>query len=121
MEEIFIKGTEPHELCSHKIPLNAPLLLNPEITISFPASGDIFKIDPILKVKYQALNFKASVPEKIKPENLEWWLNGNIIGKLSSSSSLNWNLKPGSYTIRITARWKDRQLKSRPVNFLVLQ
>jgi penicillin-binding protein 1C len=122
MEEIFIKGTEPHELCSHKIPLNAPLLPNnPEITISFPASGDIFKIDPILKIKYQTLNFKASVPEKIKPENLEWWLNGNIIYKLSSSSSLNWNLKPGSYTISITARWQDRKLKSRPVKFLVLQ
>jgi len=128
IQEIFIRGTEPDEPCDHDhlhrlICGDQGLLLTREkslsIHITFPVHGDLFKIDPILPPSYQTIQFQAAVVDR-HVNHVEWWINGRRTGVTVSPYSLSWQLKPGSYTIKVTARAGEKNLESRPVKFTVL-
>ena len=129
MEEIFIEGTEPHDICllhkkskilpekeGYNYPKGKPL----KIKISFPVDGDIFKIDPVLRKVYQTINFKAFVPDEKKIKKIEWWVNNQKIGVSFFPFSFSWQLKSGFYTIKAIAREGKKKSESHPVKITVL-
>lgn len=131
MEDIFIKGTEPHEFCflhqkNKRIHMGIDFDLlkdNPikeQFKIVFPFDGDVFKLDPILRREYQTIKFKASVPEEWRIDSIEWWVNGNKMSVSSYPFSFFWNLKPGFYTINALVRNGKSTIKSPPVKICVL-
>jgi penicillin-binding protein 1C len=88
--------------------------------VVFPQEGDIFKIDSILRREFQILQFRAAVPQRDDVERVEWWVNGRKIGERSTPFTFSWILRPGSYTIKATARAKEKKLESRPVKISVV-
>jgi len=131
IEEIFIEGTEPKEFCSldhkkevvHKknwVNYLRDKLQGEMITISFPSNGDIFKIDPVLRQEFQAIKLKAQVPDDMKINRIEWWIDDKRIGVSAYPFTFSWNLKPGFYTIIASVRKGKKTIKSRPVRISVL-
>lgn len=130
MEEIFIRGTEPETICllshnprdftatNHSF-LTAPSLIE-KFEITFPQEGDIFKMDPVLRTKFQTLKFKISVPKVREIRCVEWWVNGRRIGTAKYPFSWQWNLEPGYHTIKARALQKENIIESRPVRITVL-
>ncbi len=131
MTEIFILGTEPTTLCSlhgeNRISYLSDskpaqkALISPDLSITFPRNGDVFKIDPILRHGYQKLQMIASAPEEFRFEKLEWWINGKKEAESGTQFSYSWKLQPGLYTITVLARNESRVTKSRSVSIQVLE
>ncbi|MGB7296636.1 MAG: penicillin-binding transpeptidase domain-containing protein, partial [Candidatus Aminicenantales bacterium] len=129
VQEVFIAGTEPDQVCSHHGPtpalaqVSAGMRPGPDSSpfqISFPRSGDVFKIDPILRGEHQRIKLKADVPRTQEIDWVEWWVNDDRVGEAGSPFIFFWNLRPGSYTIRAVAVKDGSRLESRPVKITVL-
>ncbi|MFP4081407.1 MAG: penicillin-binding protein 1C [Candidatus Aminicenantes bacterium] len=125
-EEIFIQGTEPHHICSfHQKDLISSKSehftsvqdKSSELRVTSPQDGDIFKIDPVLHRRYQAVKLEVSFPGHTRIERVEWWANSQKIGESAFPFSFLWPLKPGFYTIKATAR--EGGLESQPVRITV--
>ena len=131
MEEVYISGSEPSEYC----PLNHDrrAVSSPakergrpsqfptrSLRVLFPQEGDIFKLDPVLRRDYQSIRLRARVPENLGIAAVEWWVNGRKVGSSGFPYTFSWSLRPGPYTIKITARAGDRELESPAVKILVL-
>ncbi|MBN2409555.1 MAG: penicillin-binding protein 1C [Candidatus Aminicenantes bacterium] len=129
VQEVFIKGTEPNEVCSHHGPTPA---LNPAsggwtpdqdpsfFQISFPRNGDVFKIDPVLRQEHQRVRLKVDVSRTREIDQVEWWINGSRAGVAGSPFVFFWHLRPGSYTIKAVAVKDGARLESRSVKITVL-
>jgi len=129
IDEIFLPGTEPRVTCSlnHQKGIVAAAVLPASfgspplgVAIVVPQEGDIFKMDPVLRKKYQSILLKASVHEAPGVQLVEWRVNGRKIGDCRYPYSLAWNLSPGSYTIRARAVGQAGTMESRPVKILVI-
>ena len=129
MEEIFIRGTEPHEFCDihprNKITAEEQgSIIQPgkylKINIDFPADGDIFKIDPVLPGIYQSIRLSASVAPHEEIKNIEWWINDKLAGISTFPFSLSWQLEPGCYTIKAKVREGNKNIESHSVKITVL-
>lgn len=129
VHEVFIKGTEPVEVCSHhglsRVLDRARGGMRPErdpafLEISFPRSGDVFKIDPVLRAEHQRIRLKADVSRMQDIDQVEWWINGRRVGAAASPFVFFWHLRPGSYTIKAVAVKDGLRLESRPVKITVL-
>ena len=130
MEEIFIQGTEPADFCrTHTLSEQKIITAGMNSTslersvsprIRFPVHGDIFKLDPVLRKDYQALVFRALIPEPLRGYPVEWWINGQKIGETLSSASAPWKLEPGSYSLQIRIPAGEKYITSRMVHFTVL-
>ncbi len=131
MEEIFIEGTEPHRLCSahggasFRVRADAASPSVPagsvaDLRVVFPQDGDIFKLDPVLKRDYQTVTVRAGSPSAAALSEVEWWINGRRAARTGTALSFFWNLRPGSYTIKVTASDGGRRLESRPVKVQVV-
>ncbi len=94
----------------------------PAVAITFPRDGDVFKIDPVLRLEHQRIKLRASVSPEATGEAdvVEWYINGQKIGQSSSPYSIFWNLKPGSYTIKAKLIVGTKASESRPVRIFVL-
>jgi penicillin-binding protein 1C len=91
------------------------------IKIIFPAHGDVFKIDPLLPVKYQRLKLRAFVARGISRQGkIEWYLNNSRIGQSQPHSGFFWNLQPGIFSLK--AKYISDQViaESEPITFRVL-
>jgi penicillin-binding protein 1C len=129
VSEIFIKGTEPRETCPrHPKEAGAILAagerrgasLPSRLEITFPRDGDVFKLDPVLREEHQRIKLRAACPGIGGVSKIEWWVNGDRVGEAGSPYSLFWNLRPGSYTIKVTAETGGSKLESPPVKVVVL-
>ena len=132
MEEIFVSGTEPREVCWASHGEEASLGLrtasqsgessrqDPLLRIVFPQDGSIFKIDPVLRQEYQVLGFKAEHIGDGRPRAIEWWINGKMAGTSVSPSGFAWKLAPGSYTIKAAAGTGVLRIESRPIRIIVI-
>jgi len=129
IDEVFIRGTEPRLSCSIHRPsgpqggdsqpskgIRSPAA----IAIIFPREGDFFKIDPVLRAEFQALKFRARVSSDREIGPVEWWVNGERIARAVFPYAFSWILKPGSYTIKATARAGQKTLESQPIKFKVV-
>ena len=129
IREVFIEGTEPREKCTHHQKKPDAILIVDErgdlpaparLEVAFPRNGDVFKLDPVLRREHQRIKLRAAVPGTEGIAKIEWWINGDKAGEAKSPFSLFWNLRPGSYTIRVTAMKGGSQLESPPVKVVVL-
>jgi len=127
MEELFIAGTEPRRRCDAHRPasvragVDAPdTAAGPSLRVVFPKDGDIFKLDPVLKRDFQTITLRARAPAPDGLSDVVWWVNGRRTARTGAVLSLSWNLRPGSYTIKVTASDGRRRLESRPVTVRVL-
>jgi penicillin-binding protein 1C len=64
-----------------------------------PPSGGVYLIDPTLRREFQTLALRAVSP---RSGNIEWSIDGRVVGTSSSDSPLMWPLVAGAH--RITAR-----------------
>jgi len=132
MDEIFISGTEPREVCwaSHVAGVGPGLMTasvagassrrDPVLRIIFPQDGGIFKIDPVLRKEYQTIGLKADPSGVDGPGTIEWWINGRMAGTSAPPSGFSWKLAPGSYTIKAVSGTGVRRIESRPVRIIVM-
>jgi penicillin-binding protein 1C len=132
MNEIFISGTEPREVCwiSHVAGAGpglttasvsgAPSRRHPVLRIIFPRDGGVFKIDPVLRKEYQMIGLKADLSGVDGPGTIEWWINGRMAGTSASPSGFSWKLAPGSYTIKAASGTGVLRIESRPVRIIVI-
>jgi penicillin-binding protein 1C len=125
--EIFAAGTEPQGVCS------LPHLPAPErsevriagrprasVEVDFPHDGDVFKIDSILRSEYQSLTLRANIETPPLPRTAEWIVNGVRVAEVGPPFRWTWNLKPGSYTIKVRIVLAGVPVESRPVTVKVL-
>jgi penicillin-binding protein 1C len=132
MDEIFVSGTEPREVCwiFHGAGAGPGLTTasvsgvssrrDPVLRIIFPRDGSIFKIDPVLRKEYQTIGLKAHPSGVDGSGTIEWWVNGRMAGTSASPSGFSWKLEPGSYTIKAASRTGVRRIESRSVRIIVI-
>lgn len=132
MDEIFISGTEPREVCwtfhgagagpglTTASVSEAPSRPEPVLRIVFPRDGGVFKIDPVLRKDYQMLGFRADRSGAAGQRTIEWWINGRMAGTSVSPSGFSWKLAPGSYTIKAASGTGALRIESRPVRIIVI-
>ena len=110
MEDIFIKGSEPQELCPIHTgtdePKDFPSAREEEFEIVFPRHNDVFKMDPVLRRPFQRIRLKTNIPEGTAIDRVDWWVGDQKIGSTSFPFSMFWDLKPGLHRIRAVA-FKD--------------
>jgi penicillin-binding protein 1C len=66
------------------------------LEIVSPPSGAVYFIDPTLRREFQTLALRVVTPQ---PATIEWQVNGQTIGTLSSETPLAWPLVPGKHAI----------------------
>jgi penicillin-binding protein 1C len=71
----------------------------PALAIANPPDGAIYSIDPTLRSDYQSLALRAVAAS---PGEIEWQVDGNPVGAVSSDQACMWPLSPGRHAI--TAR-----------------
>lgn len=130
IDEIFITGTSPTSICPfHSVPENKDLNMTKVSTpkygeknfkIIFPFDGDVFKLDPILRSNYQTLGFKVAASDTISIDKVEWWINEEKIGSVLFPFSLNWKIRPGSYTIKAHAFYRNEIIGTSAVRIKIL-
>ncbi len=129
VEEIFIAGTEPKEVCPGHKPIGevedfvirkARPLRSSALQIISPRNGDVFRLDPVLRGEHQQIKLKIAVPDSLPVERVEWWVNGRKIGQAGYPYSLFWKISPGSCTIQGRAVCQGKTLETQPVRITVL-
>ncbi len=127
MTEVFLEGTAPVRACglTHRNEPESPSLRvagrsEDPIQVIFPADGDVFKIDPILRSEFQTLRVRARIQSRPEPDKVEWLIDGARVAETGPPYDWTWKLRPGSYTIRVRAVLKGKPVESRPVSFRVL-
>lgn len=93
---------------------SAAVVAATELVIAFPDNGDIFKIDPILRVEYQTLQLEAIVPPGV--DEITWWVDNQQLCVTPAPFSVSWQLKKGGHTFQISSKTQ----KSLPVRIQVL-
>jgi penicillin-binding protein 1C len=81
-----------------------------------PLSGDIFKLDPILRPEYQSIQILAAIPTQFKDVRLVVNRKETI---LMDPSWTWWTLKKGTQQFQLEARDRNRLVVSKPVTINV--
>jgi len=125
--ELFIDGTVPDDTCRHDhrgAPDSASLRVagrtSDPVRIIFPADGDVFKIDPVLRPEYQTLRGQARIDARPMPKTVEWHIDGVRTAVVGPPFAWSWKLRPGSYTIHLRAIVEGKIVESRRVKIRVL-
>jgi len=125
--EIFEAGTEPQGVCSlpHRpAPERSAIRVagrpRASIEVEFPRDGDVFKIDSILRSEFQSLTLRANIETLPVPGTVEWIVNGVRVAEVGPPFRWTWNLRPGSYTIKVRIVLAGKPVESRPVTVKVL-
>ncbi len=109
LEELFIPGTAPKDTCDYCMCKKEELVtvrINSEIknralTIIHPNDGDVFKIDPQIPYRNQAISIRVCGDTSVKKIILK--LNGEILcEKNQREVKLLWQPKPGIYELEAT-------------------
>jgi penicillin-binding protein 1C len=64
--------------------------------IASPPTGATYLIDPTLRPEFQSLPLRVV---SASPSQVEWSVDGEIVGKTSTESGLEWRLRPGRHHI----------------------
>ncbi len=127
MTEIFEAGTEPRNICDlphHLAPERSAIRVagrpRASVRVEFPSDGDVFKLDSILRSEYQSLTLRAGLDIIPVPGVVEWIVNGVRVAVVGPPFRWTWNLKPGSYTIKVRIVLAGIPVESRPVTVKVL-
>ena len=126
--ELFIPGTAPRTKCrfGHQEASGGPGALrvagrsSEPLQVVFPAEGDVFKMDAVLRPEFQALTLRARVEADPLPDTVTWIIDGVPEAVVRRPFSRSWKLRPGSVIIKVRAVLNGRTVESRPVKIQVL-
>jgi membrane carboxypeptidase/penicillin-binding protein PbpC len=76
----------------------APAAARNTLSITSPAAGGTFLIDPTLRREFQTIALRASGAIG----RVEWRLNGQLLGTTVTGGALTWPLSPGDHTFIVT-------------------
>ncbi len=114
---MFAQWAEKEGIPKPPTELSAELLKpNELLAINSPATGDVFKIDPILRPKYQAIIVESSVAPQI--ENVTLWLNGDEVAELLPPYRFHLSLsalRRGNHELILRAKKGTKRISSEPV------
>ncbi len=88
------------------------------LRITFPDDGDIFKIDPVLRVEFQTLLLECVVTEGT--EQVIWLVDGSPLAMVPAPFRARWQLRKGEHFVQIKAKGAAGESTSAPRRFLVL-
>ncbi|MFZ4619352.1 MAG: penicillin-binding protein 1C [Bacteroidota bacterium] len=80
-------------------------------SIIFPHTGDVFKVDPILRKEFQKIRVEAVVPERMN--NVRLSVNGTE--KRFDKDLTWWELEKGDHQFRLLGEMKGKRIVSAPV------
>ena len=86
----------------------------------FPADGDVFKLDAVLRPEFQALTLRARVKADPLPDTVMWVIDGVAEAVVRYPFSRSWKLRAGSVIIKVRAVLDGQEVESRPVKIQVL-
>lgn len=95
-------------------PLCPPKEQRAMVSISRPANGDRYFIDPDLRRRFQSIPLQATVEGLVR--DVRWLVNGVQAARAAFPYTANWSIRPGRHTI--VAVLPDGQ-RSDPVTFTV--
>ena len=72
--------------------------------VVFPSTGDIFKVDPVLRKEFQVIHMKAVAPEGAGI--ISWHIDGQLAGKTKTPFVFKWHLVQGTHTVQVKAKDK---------------
>ena len=98
-------GEQPAVLHATHVERPRPAVPSLPLTIASPPSGATYLIDPTLRREFQTLPLRAVVSQ---PGEIEWSIDGRVVGRSSSDTSLQWPLAPGVH--HVTARDERRHV-----------
>jgi len=111
-------------------PLGPTIVRDDPVMVVFPESGAEFKIDPLLRRRYQTVLFQALVPEDSR--KVGWLLDGKALAPQPGETELaatdpgrnrlgiRWPLAAGAHQVQVWASNRaGRVIYSRPVDFTV--
>jgi penicillin-binding protein 1C len=81
-----------------------------------PLSGDIFKLDPVLRPEYQSIKVLAAIPQQFTEVKL-------VVNKKEKlpidAAGTWWTLKKGTQRLQLEAKEKNRTVTSKPITIQV--
>ena len=66
------------------------------LRMTSPPSGSTYLIDPTLRAEFQTLPLRVA---SASPTKIEWTVDGESVGVISSESAVEWKLRPGRHHI----------------------
>jgi len=84
--------------------------------ILFPLSGDIFKLDPILRPEHQSIRVSAAIPQQYS--NVKLVVNKKEKLPIDADGA-SWTLKKGTQRLQLQARDRNRLVVSKPITINV--
>lgn len=88
------------------------------LTITFPDEGDIFKIDPILRLEFQTLLLECVAAEGIT--EVTWLIDGEPLQSVAPPFRVRWQLRKGEHVVQARGRLEAKTVESVPRKFRVL-
>jgi membrane carboxypeptidase/penicillin-binding protein PbpC len=61
-----------------------------------PPAGGVYLIDPTLRLEFQTLAFRSTASSA---EQVEWRVNGRVVGTARGNAPFRWKLAPGSHQV----------------------
>lgn len=112
IEEVFIPGTEPEDTCKYCAGVESDTALDRRLDcfrnnrsglcILHPQNGDIFKLDPHIPYKNQAIAFKVKCDSTFDSYTL--YLNDKKL--CENNPNFLWQPNPGQYKLKLYGRVK---------------
>jgi penicillin-binding protein 1C len=126
--ELFIRAYCPHQVCTvHQrrdgrtvtvypadvalwrkaagLPLD-PSVVAAQIGIESPLDGEVFQLDPVLRISAQALHLAVLPPSGAR--QVQWFVDGQPYRTVSSPFSARWILRPGRHHFYVTTpQWQS--------------
>lgn len=93
---------------------------NSELVIHSPTSGDVFKLDPVLRPEYQIIRVETIVSPEL--DGVSLWVNGKEIAALEPPYRFNLplaSLARGRHTLILRGRRGERAVQSEAVSVAV--
>ncbi|MGH7495559.1 MAG: penicillin-binding protein 1C [bacterium] len=88
------------------------------LRITFPDEGDIFKIDPVLRLEFQTLLLECVAAEGIP--SVTWLVDNVPLATVAAPFHARWQLRKGEHSVQVKAGNAVRSWTSVPRRFLVL-
>ena len=89
------------------------------IRIVHPNDGDVYAIDPILRRKYQAIQFSAVVPAEIA--QITWYVNDSPWESVDAPFQTTWVITPGAHRIYAQGEIEGEVVRSREITVHVVE
>ena len=131
IDEIFLSGTEPREACRGPHPSSegpkpsAPTGIRagvaPEVRVTYPSNGSVFRLDTVLRRTHQAIGLRADGRAAEAAGWVDWWIDGRSAGRSRPDRGFRWTLEPGVHVIVARTAPGGRAVESEPVQVTVAE